>query len=120
MPEHGPFPAGEPQVTSERELTARAAGPAADLRDRDERRTRQPGSEVSPGGQAGWAGAGELASARHVEVGDEELRIGAVEHDDLDRRVGLKSVHQAAAELGAVVKVCIPTYSDRRGLRRRH
>jgi hypothetical protein len=82
MPQYGSFPAGEPQVTGNRKLTARAAGPAADLRDRHERRTGQPGSKVSPGGRAGRTGAGKLVAVRHVEVGDKELRIGTVEHVD--------------------------------------
>lgn len=96
LPEQGALAAGEPDVAGQRELVPDAPGAAADGRDADDARMGQAVDEVVPvGGQVGRSGhVGHLGHPDDVEVGDEVVRVGAVEHDDADLRVRLQVIEQ--------------------------
>jgi hypothetical protein len=66
----------------------------------------EAGEDVGPGCQAGRSGfLADLAAPHQVEVRHVEVRVGAVEDDDLHPRIGVQAVDevpQARDDLGVV------------------
>src|SRR5712675_2716705 len=85
LPQHGPLPTGEPDVGGEGELAARTASPAPESSDRHRPRPAEPDQHVRPvmkrGGRRRQRVEGGLIGC-DVVVGQEEVRVGAVEDHD--------------------------------------
>ena len=97
---------GEAHVARQHELAARGADATLDLRDRDEPARAQMAKQ-----KGNRRFAGQLRCLRpvlpdpgQVDVGDEVVRIGALEHEHLDGVVGLGALNegdQIADQFGA-------------------
>src|SRR6185437_5213538 len=98
---------GEADVGGENELAARAAGPAADLRDGGHRQLAEPDEVVQVRVQAGRAGPhrGHPGGVgQEIPVGHEVARLVATEHDYGQVRVAL-DLRDERAELVDGVRV---------------
>ena len=100
------LPRGEAHVARQDELAARGSDPALDLRDGHEAARAQVAKQQRDGRFAGQLRRFRpvLRDPRQVDVRDEVVGIGALEHEHLERLVRLGSLQQGdeiADELGA-------------------
>ena len=107
------LPRGKAHVARQRELAARAAHAAFDLRDRDQAARAQVAEQDSERRFAGQLRRRfpVFPDPRHVDVGNEVVRVGALEHQHLDGAVGLGLLDEG----DQIADQCRPQKIHRRG-----
>src|SRR6266446_10401221 len=93
---------GEPQITGENKLAPGAAGASPDRGDADHRGANQTDKDVDPGRQSSGTDPECLSPAGvvlQVIMGQVEIPVGAVEHNDVEVRILLDEAGEVA-ELG--------------------